>query len=76
MCDCEAGLDHYVDPADTPDGRIVCRGSVYAHDFLKTVERHLKKVLLHIAEDPVLFMTAYDHLPSDTYFKLAKDRLF
>ena len=75
MCDCEAGLDHYVDPADTPDGRIGAVVQFHVPRFLKNRERHLEKVLLARLSQNILTCptaTVYDHLPSDTYFKLGK----
>lgn len=75
MCDCEAGLDHYVDPADTPDGRIGAVVQFHVPRFLKNRERHLEKVLLARLSQNILTCptaTVYDHLQSDTYFKLGK----
>tara|TARA_Y100001968_G_scaffold84520_1_gene75645 strand:+ start:79 stop:1002 length:924 start_codon:yes stop_codon:yes gene_type:complete len=79
MCDCEAGLDHYVDGKCTPDGRPGAVVQFHVPRFLKNRERHLEKVLLaRLSQNVLTCPTAkvYDHLPSETFFKLGKKIAF
>lgn len=46
MCDCEAGLDRYVDPADTPDGRPGAVVQFHVPRFHKDREARLERALL------------------------------
>lgn len=46
MCDCEAGLDHYVDPSDTPDGRVGAVCQFHVPRFNKNRVRALELVLI------------------------------
>lgn len=75
MCDCEAGLDHYVDPQDSPDGRMGAVCQFHVPRFIKNRERHLEKVLIARLSQNVLTCptaTVFNHLQSDTFFKLGK----
>ena len=75
MCDCEAGLDHYVTPENTPDGRIGAVCQFHVPRFLKNRERHLEKVLIaRLSQNVLTCPTAnvFNHLDSDTFFKLGK----
>lgn len=46
MCDCEAGLDRYLDPADTPDGRPGAILQFHVPRFHKDREARLERALL------------------------------
>jgi formylmethanofuran--tetrahydromethanopterin N-formyltransferase len=46
MCDCEAGLDRYLDPADTPDGRPGAVVQFHVPRFHKDREARLERALL------------------------------
>lgn len=46
MCDCEAGLDRYVDPADAPDGRPGAVVQFHVPRFHKDREARLERALL------------------------------
>jgi len=79
MCDCEAGLDHYVTPENTPDGRIGAVCQFHVPRFLKNRERHLEKVLIaRLSQNVLTCPTAkvFNHLDSDTFFKLGKKIAF
>lgn len=75
MCDCEAGVDHYLEPCDTPDGRVGAVVQFHVPRFVKNRERHLEKVLLARLSQNVLTCptaTVFNHLETDTFFKLGK----
>ncbi|HJZ53709.1 MAG TPA: formylmethanofuran--tetrahydromethanopterin N-formyltransferase [Gemmataceae bacterium] len=46
LCDCEAGLDRYVDPAQTPDGRPGAVVQFHVPRFLKDREQRLERTVL------------------------------
>ena len=75
MCDCEAGVDCYLDESATPDNRPGAIVQFHVPRFLKNRERHLEKVLLaRLSQNVLTCPTAkvFNHLESDTFFKLGK----
>ncbi len=46
LCDCEAGLSRYVEPADTPDGRLGAVLQFHVPRFWKDREQKLERALL------------------------------
>lgn len=46
LCDCEAGLDRFVPPTETPDGRPGAVVQFHVPRFLKDREKRLERVLL------------------------------
>lgn len=75
MCDCEAGLDHYLEESETPDGRPGAVVQFHVPRFLKNRERHLEKVLLsRLSQNVLTCPTAkvFNHLQSEKFFRLGK----
>jgi len=75
MCDCEAGVDYYLDASATPDNRPGAIVQFHVPRFLKNRERHLEKVLLsRLSQNVLTCPTAkvFNYLQSDTFFKLGK----
>ena len=54
LCDCEAGLDHYVESTDTPDGRPGAIVQFHVPRFWKERETKLEKTLLNRVSQNVL----------------------
>lgn len=76
MCDCEAGLDHYVDPADTPDGRIGAICQFHVPRFNKKRVRALELVLIaRIGQNVLTCPTTacFDNLGHEIPAKEAED---
>ena len=46
LCDCEAGVAHWVGPSQTPDGRIGAIVQFHVPRFRKDRREHLEKVML------------------------------
>lgn len=76
MCDCEAGMSHYVVPTETPDGRPGAVVQFHVPRFWKDRAERLERVLLVRIGQNVLtcpttacFSTLQD---SETYFKLGR----
>ncbi|MBA62974.1 MAG: formylmethanofuran--tetrahydromethanopterin N-formyltransferase [Planctomycetaceae bacterium] len=75
MCDCEAGLDHYLEPEETPDGRIGAVVQFHIPRFIKKRERALEKVLIaRLSQNVLTCPTAkvFNHLNSETNFSIGK----
>lgn len=76
MCDCEAGMSHYVEPNETPDGRPGAVVQFHVPRFWKDRAEKLERVLIVRVGQNVLtcpttacFSTLRD---SETYFKLGR----
>jgi formylmethanofuran--tetrahydromethanopterin N-formyltransferase len=68
LCDCEAGLDRYVDPADTPDGRPGAIVQFHVPRFWKDREQKLERaVLVRVCQNVLTCPTtaAFNVLPAD-----------
>jgi formylmethanofuran--tetrahydromethanopterin N-formyltransferase len=83
LCDCEAGIEHYVDgtSADqiTPDGRPGAYLQFHVPRFRKDRVEHLEKVLLARLSQNVLTCPTtrcFNALKSDPYFKLGRKIAF
>jgi formylmethanofuran--tetrahydromethanopterin N-formyltransferase len=73
MCDCEAGLDRYVD--DTPDGRPGAVVQFHVPRFRKDHVERLERVLLvRISQNVLTCPTAacYSPFESDSFYKLGR----
>ncbi|MFO0813670.1 MAG: formylmethanofuran--tetrahydromethanopterin N-formyltransferase [Gemmatales bacterium] len=76
LCDCEAGMSHYVEPRDTPDGRPGAVVQFHVPRFWKDRAEKLERSLLVRVSQNVLtcpttacFSTMHD---AETYFKLGR----
>lgn len=76
MCDCEAGMTHYVDPSETPDGRPGAVVQFHVPRFWKDrAERLEKSLIVRVGQNiltcptTVCFSTMCD---AETYFKLGR----
>lgn len=76
MCDCEAGMSHYLEPSETPDGRPGAVVQFHVPRFWKDRAEKLERSLLVRVGQNVLtcpttacFSTMRD---ADTYFKLGR----
>src|SRR5262245_30725973 len=59
LCDCEAGLDRYVDPAETPDGRPGAVVQFHVPRFHKDREARLERaVLVRVSQNVLTCPTA------------------
>jgi len=68
LCDCEAGLDRYLEPAETPDGRPGAIIQFHVPRFWKDREQKLERSLLvRISQNVLTCPTtaAFNVLPSD-----------
>jgi formylmethanofuran--tetrahydromethanopterin N-formyltransferase len=68
LCDCEAGLDRYVDPAETPDGRPGAVVQFHVPRFFKDREQRLERsVLVRVSQNVLTCPTAacFNVLPAD-----------
>ena len=68
LCDCEAGLDRYVDPADSPDGRPGAILQFHVPRFHKDREARLERALLVRVSQNVLTCpttACFNVLPAD-----------
>ncbi len=75
MCDCEAGLDHWVDSSQTPDGRPGAVLQFHVPRFRKDRRKALEKALLARVSQNVLTCpstTCFNRLDDDTYFRLGR----
>ena len=80
MCDCEAGLDRWIDPAtegpdSTPDGRPGAVLQFHVPRFRKDREPALERALLtRIAQNVLTCPTTacFNRIDGDTYFKLGR----
>jgi formylmethanofuran--tetrahydromethanopterin N-formyltransferase len=68
LCDCEAGLDRYLDPAETPDGRPGAVLQFHVPRFWKDREQKLERTLLVRVSQNVLTCpttAAFNVLPTE-----------
>lgn len=76
LCDCEAGLDGYVDPAETPDGRPGALVQFHVPRFYKDREQRLERsVLVRVSQNVLTCPTAacFNGLPErETWFPLGR----
>ncbi|HEX4608436.1 MAG TPA: formylmethanofuran--tetrahydromethanopterin N-formyltransferase [Urbifossiella sp.] len=76
LCDCEAGLDVYVNPADTPDGRPGAVVQFHVPRFWKDREAKLERsVLVRVCQNVLTCPTtaAYNVLPAgEKWFPLGR----
>lgn len=76
LCDCEAGLDRYVDPAETPDGRPGAVVQLHVPRFYKDREARLERsVLVRVSQNVLTCPTAavFNAMPDrETWFPLGR----
>lgn len=76
LCDCEAGLDRFVDPAETPDGRPGAVLQFHVPRFHKDREARLERsVLVRVCQNVLTCPTAacFNALPErETWFPLGR----
>jgi formylmethanofuran--tetrahydromethanopterin N-formyltransferase len=79
LCDCEAGLDHFVEPGLTPDGRPGAVVQFHVPRFRKDRAEALERSLLvRISQNVLTCPTAacFNRLDEPTYFKLGRKIAF
>jgi formylmethanofuran--tetrahydromethanopterin N-formyltransferase len=79
LCDCEAGLDHYVDPNATPDGRPGAVVQFHVPRFHKDrAERLERSLLVRLSQNVLTCPTTacFNMLDEPTYFKLGRKIAF
>lgn len=76
LCDCEAGLDRYVDPGETPDGRPGAVLQFHVPRFHKDREQRLERsVLVRVSQNVLTCPTTacFNALPDrETWFPLGR----
>lgn len=75
LCDCEAGLSQWVEPADTPDGRPGAILQFHVPRFRKDRREHLERVMLaRISQNALTCPTirCFNRLDTTDYFKLGR----
>ncbi len=75
LCDCEAGLDHYVDGSDTPDGRPGAVVQLHVPRFWKDrLSRLEKTALVRISQNILTCPTAacFNRLDGSDYFQMGR----
>ena len=76
LCDCEAGLDRYIEPADTPDGRPGAVVQFHVPRFHKDREARLERsVLVRVCQNVLTCPTTacFNALPgSEKWFPLGR----
>jgi formylmethanofuran--tetrahydromethanopterin N-formyltransferase len=80
MCDCEAGVSHWISEEEaasgaTPDARPGAVVQFHVPRFVKNREKHLEKVMLaRISQNVLTCPTTrcFNHLDTDPYFKLGR----
>ena len=75
MCDCEAGVDHFVDPDSTPDGRPGAIVQLHVPRFRKDRLQALEQAALtRISQNVLTCPTAscFNLIDGDDYFKLGR----
>ena len=79
MCDCEAGVDRYLDESLTPDNRIGAVVQFHVPKFKRNRERHLEKVLIaRLSQNVLTCPTArvFNMLEDGDYFTVGKKIAF
>lgn len=79
LCDCEAGLDRYLDPSETPDGRPGAIVQFHVPRFRKDRVEHLERCLLVRVSQNVLTCatcSAFCPDPGDNHYKLGRKIAF
>lgn len=80
MCDCEAGMSHYVEPSDTPDGRPGAVVQFHVPRFWKDRAEKLERSLLVRIGQNVLTCPTTNCFSTmtgeETYFKLGRKLAF
>jgi formylmethanofuran--tetrahydromethanopterin N-formyltransferase len=79
LCDCEAGLDRYVGPDATPDGRVGAIVQFHVPRFHKDRDKRLERALLVRLSQNVLTCpttACFNLLDEPTYFKLGRKIAF
>lgn len=75
LCDCEAGLALWVDPSQTPDGRLGAVVQFHVPRFRKDRREHLERVMLARISQNALTCPAircFNRLDTEDYFKLGR----
>ena len=75
LCDCESGVANWVDPSQTPDGRIGAIVQFHVPRFRKDRREHLEKVMLaRISQNALTCPTirCFNRLDTEDYFKLGR----
>ncbi len=75
MCDCEAGIDRYLDESLTPDNRIGAIVQFHVPKFKRNRERHLEKILIaRLSQNVLTCPTArvFNRLENCDYFQVGK----
>jgi formylmethanofuran--tetrahydromethanopterin N-formyltransferase len=79
LCDCEAGLDRYLTPAETPDGRPGAVVQFHVPRFHKDRAQRLERALLvRLSQNVLTCPTAacFNLLDEPTFFKLGRKIAF
>ena len=79
FCDCEAGLDHYVDPAETPDGRLGAVVQFHVPRFRKDrVEALERSLLVRVSQNVLTCPTTacFNQLDTEAFYKLGRKIAF
>jgi formylmethanofuran--tetrahydromethanopterin N-formyltransferase len=79
MCDCEAGIDRYLDESLTPDNRPGAIVQFHVPKFKRNRERHLEKVLIaRLSQNVLTCPTArvFNMLDDGEYFTVGKKIAF
>jgi len=79
MCDCEAGIDRYLDESITPDNRIGAVVQFHVPKFKRNRERHLEKVLIaRLSQNVLTCPTArvFNLIEDADYFTVGKKIAF
>jgi formylmethanofuran--tetrahydromethanopterin N-formyltransferase len=79
MCDCEAGVERYLDGSQTPDKRVGAVVQFHVPKFKKNQERHLEKVLIaRLSQNVLTCPTArvFNMLEDGDYFRVGKKIAF
>jgi formylmethanofuran--tetrahydromethanopterin N-formyltransferase len=75
LCDCEAGLAGWVEPSETPDGRLGAIIQFHVPRFRKDRREHLERVMLaRISQNALTCPTirCFNRLETEDFFKLGR----
>jgi formylmethanofuran--tetrahydromethanopterin N-formyltransferase len=75
LCDCESGVSEWLEPDQTPDGRVGAVVQFHVPRFVKDRERVLEKVMLARLSQNVLTCPTtrlFNRLDTEPYFKLGR----